>query len=84
MSEAEQFVKNYLIERGADPDPIQWREYDMIASGIIDSFETLSFILEINTRFHLSIAAHDFIDSGLNKVGTLVKYVEKNERKAEQ
>lgn len=75
-SEVEQFVKGYLIERGASFSEANWQDYDFVASGVIDSFEILSFILELNERYNLRIRPEDFVGADYNRVGKLVAWIE--------
>ena len=78
MSEIAAFVKNYLIERGAEIADHNWRDFDFVSSGVIDSFEILSFLLVINDRYALRIRPEDFVDGNFHLVGGLVNYIESN------
>jgi len=74
---AQEFVINYLIERGAMLDEDNWRSYDFVSSGVIDSFETLSFLLVLKETFSVDIMPEDFIDNDYKCLGNLVDYINK-------
>ena len=71
------FLCQYLTDRGADIDESYWRDYDFVSAGVIDSFELLSFILEVSEKFHIEIQPEDFIEKNLKILGNMVAYIEK-------
>lgn len=77
-SEIAEFVKNYLIERGAEINEENWQEYDFISSGVIDSFEILSFLLVLNERYGVKIRPQDFVGTDYKHIGKLVEFVDAN------
>jgi len=70
------FVKTYLVERGASLDEESWQDFDVVSSGVIDSFEILSFLLVLNNRYAIGIRPEDFVGADYNRLGRLVEYIE--------
>ena len=77
-TEIASFVKNYLSERGASFSEEDWQDFDFVASGVIDSFEILSFLLVLNDRYALQLRPEDFVGADYNRVGKLVSYIEEH------
>lgn len=74
----QEFVLKYLVERGAEIDLLRPLEYDFIRSGVIDSFETLSFLLVLREEFGVEIHPEDFVDNDYCTVGNLVSAIKSN------
>ena len=71
----ERFVVDYLAERGADIDPSDPLGYDFVSSGVIDSFETLAFLLVLEESFEVKIKPEDFLDNDYRIVGKLIEAI---------
>ncbi len=73
------FVLDYLIERGADVSESNYEEFDFVKSGVIDSFEVMAFMLEIQEAYGIRLEPEDFIEKELRFTGKLVSYLEQHE-----
>lgn len=71
-----EFVVEYLVERGADLDDQNYDDYDFLKSGVIDSFETMAFLLSIEEIYGVRIEPDDFLNKELRRVSKLVAYID--------
>lgn len=71
-----EFVVEYLVERGADLDEKNYGTYDFLKSGVIDSFETMAFLLSIEEILGVRIEPEDFLNKELRYVSKLVAYLD--------
>ncbi|TVZ38564.1 hypothetical protein P886_2936 [Alteromonadaceae bacterium 2753L.S.0a.02] len=83
MNSIETFITEYLVERGAALTADNWQNFDLISSGVIDSFEALSFLLVINNKYGTHIKPHEFSSQGFNRLGNLVEYLISNKRRTD-
>lgn len=78
MNSTIEFIIDYLAERGAELSADNYQGFDFIASGIIDSFETLTFLLVLEKEFGVRVQPEDFIDKEYRYVEKLADFIESN------
>jgi acyl carrier protein len=64
---------------GMRPDQVP-DDFDLLASGVIDSFGLLEIIGEVERHFHLEIDFERLDPDGLTVIGTFSRYVEAESR----
>jgi acyl carrier protein len=77
-AEVHAFVAQTLSEplRDAGHDPAALPEdFDLLESGVIDSFGVIELIVEVNERFGLDIDFEELDPEGLTIVGPFSRYV---------
>jgi acyl carrier protein len=69
-------VKAFVLE-ALDLAPDTPDEFDLLTSGVIDSFGVIELIVEVNERFGLDIDFEELDPEGLTIVGPFSGYVAK-------
>ena len=59
-----------------DPDADIQEDTELIESGIIDSFDTVSLILELNDAFDIEIGVEDILPENFETPDTILQLVE--------
>ena len=63
------YVLNYLSARGATIPTKGIEDFNYVDSGVIDSFEILSFIMEIQNEFEIKLTPEDLQEERIKTIG---------------
>lgn len=69
-------VIDILKDVTPDPDADIQEDTELIESGIIDSFDTVSLILELNDAFDIEIGVEDILPENFETPDTILQLVE--------
>lgn len=69
-------VIDILKDVTPDPDADIEKDTELIESGIIDSFDTVSLILELNDAFDIEIGVEDILPENFETPDTILQLVE--------
>lgn len=75
MTKLEQVIA-ILKDVTPDPDADIQEDTELIESGIIDSFDTVSLILELNDAFDIEIGVEDILPENFETPDTILQLVE--------
>lgn len=75
MTNLEQVIA-ILKDVTPDPDADIQEDTELIESGIIDSFDTVSLILELNDAFDIEIGVEDILPENFETPDTILQLVE--------
>lgn len=67
------FFLRFLLARGVELDAQKLADFNFVESGLLDSFEILSMIIELETEFGLSLSPEELSDTQHATVGGLMK-----------
>lgn len=72
-------IKNKILQILEDmqPDIDFEKEKNLVTNCILDSFDLISLVSELNDEFDIEITAKDFIEENFNELDTLVDMVER-------
>lgn len=66
------FFLRFLLARGVELDAQKLADFNFVESGLLDSFEILSMIIELETEFGLSLSPEELSDTQHASVGGLM------------
>ena len=69
------YVLNNLSARGATIPTNGVEDFNYIDSGVIDSFEILSFIMEIQNEFEIKLTPEDLQEDRIKTVGGIASMI---------
>ncbi len=75
-NDIEQFIIDYLSSKGADIPADSAAAYNYVDAAIIDSFETLAFIMSLETEFAIKLTPEDLLDDNIRTIGGLSQLIE--------
>lgn len=73
MSETKEQILEILEEMHGDVDFL--KEEALVDDKVLDSFDLVALVVELNTTFDIEITAEDFIEENFNSVDRLEKMV---------
>lgn len=75
MQRVQQFINNFLAERGVVLSGEEMASVDFIGAGVIDSFETLNLFMSLDNEFGVRINPAQMVDKHLRTLDGLARFV---------
>lgn len=67
-----QFFEQFLLNRGISLTEKHLHDFNFVGSGLLDSFEILSMIVEMETQFQLKLSPEELTAQENSTVGGLI------------
>lgn len=74
-SQLKTFFNDFLLERGVRVEGGRLKDFNFVASGLLDSFEILSMIINIESEFGIKVTPEELIDKQNSTVGGLMSTI---------
>lgn len=68
-----EFFEQFLMARGISLTSENLLDFNFVGSGLLDSFEILSMIMEVETQFSLKLSPEELTDNNNATVGGLIR-----------
>lgn len=69
----ESFFSQFLAERGVVIDKQSLRNFNFMQSGLLDSFEMLSMVMQLETTYSVTLTPEQMLSDDCATVGGLIK-----------